>query len=369
MNFCVAKQKQDCHRKWKPDVKLFLCEGWGDSVALKKQLTIAFFMLTFFENGRKALRPGAVPTLNLPEKSHPAKQIAERRPISVVKEFKEGEKQDCYKSFKELCKRTKRLKLPGWQLEESQAKLGLKLFVSPFSVPKFEIVIEENFRFTLLIFGWMLASEHFVYEGTGRFLKDITVSGLINRIQHYEICEGISEETPEALNHIIPSQIDVGQESHMPFQTKMHRRPKECLLLTMENENVMKCINCALFERKVTKAKTVKYKKLNIPAKANAPVSATHPQRLKLTLQQQRLKCVQLEQELGKMRNEIQNSGVVLGAEFTEDIRMIMNDNGAKLTPFMKLAGIICQKSKWDSVSSHDNSLLPVTGIQICLCL
>ena len=37
------------------------------------------------------------------------------------------------------------------------------------------------------------------------------------------------------------------------------------------------------------------------------------------------------------MRNEIQNSGVVLDAEFTEDIRLIINDNGTKLTPFMKL--------------------------------
>ena len=120
-----------------------------------------------------------------------------------------------------------------------------------------------------------------MYEGASRDLKDITVSNLINRIQHYEICEGISAESPEALHHIIPCKIDVGQDSHMPFQSKMHRRPKECLLLTMESENVVKCMNCVLFERKVTKAKAVKCKKLNVPAKVNAPVSATHPQRLK----------------------------------------------------------------------------------------
>ena len=205
-------------------------------------------MYFFAENGRKALRPGVLPALNLPEKSHPAKLVVGRRPRSVVQEFREREKQDCYKSFKELCERTKRLKLPGWQLEESQESLWLKLFTSPFTVPKFEVIIEENFRFTVIIFGWMLASHHFLYEGTSRVLKDITVSDLIDRIQHYEIWEGISAESPEALHRIIPCKIDVGQESHRPFQSKMHRRLKECLLLTMESENVVKCMNCALFE-------------------------------------------------------------------------------------------------------------------------
>lgn len=58
----------------------------------------------------------------LPEKSHPAKQTPERRPLTVVQENCQiSTKQDCYKSFKELCERTKKLKN-----EEQQDKNALK---------------------------------------------------------------------------------------------------------------------------------------------------------------------------------------------------------------------------------------------------
>ena len=52
-----------------------------------------------------------------------------------------------------------------------------------------------------------------MYEGTDRFLKDITVSDLVHRMQHYEICEGVSVEVPEAFHHVIPRRIDVCQGS------------------------------------------------------------------------------------------------------------------------------------------------------------
>ena len=47
-----------------------------------------------------------------------------------------------------------------------------------------------------------------------------------------------------------------------------------------------------------------------IPAKLKAPVSKTHPSRLKLALQNERLKCSLLEKELATMRNEIETKAV-----------------------------------------------------------
>ena len=277
----------------------------------------------------------------LPEKSHPAKQTPERRPLTVVQENCQiSTKQDCYKSFKELCERTKKLKLSEWQQECTQGKLVLKLFTSPLLIPKFEIIIEENFHFTCVVYGWVLASNHSVYDGNYRSLKNITVSELVQKLTNYQICEGLSKQTPETLHHVIPCSITSYQEiqdSALPMQTVVYQRPRECLVLDVNGNNTTKCASCSDFEKKQAKMKAIKTRKLNIPAKPNAPISATHPHRLKLALQQQRLKCAQLEEELTKMRNAISSSGVALDSEFAQDVKSIMTGNEKRLTPFMKL--------------------------------
>ncbi|CAB4007370.1 uncharacterized transposon-derived, partial [Paramuricea clavata] len=155
--------------------------------------------------GRKALVVGALPTINLPERSHQAKLAPARRPLTIVNQNAQNTtEKDCYKNFKELCERTKKLKLPEWQQECTSEKLVLKLFVSPLLIPKFEIIIEENFHFTCVVYGWVLASNHSVYGGNKRSLKNITVSELLQKLTHYCLCHGISEQTAGSVHHAIP---------------------------------------------------------------------------------------------------------------------------------------------------------------------
>ena len=52
-----------------------------------------------------------------------------------------------------------------------------------------------------------------------------------------------------------------------------------------------KCANCDKFEEKCISLVTKQQKNLNVPAKLKPPVSKTHPSRLKLALQNKRLKC------------------------------------------------------------------------------
>ena len=52
--------------------------------------------------------------------------------------------------------------------------------------------------------------------------------------------------------------------------------------------------------------------KLNTPAKPNAPVSKTTPDRLKLTLREQCVKCKQMEYKLEKIRQEIATNSVTV---------------------------------------------------------
>ena len=54
----------------------------------------------------------------------------------------------------------------------------------------------------------------------------------------------------------------------------------------------------------------VKQRKLTEPAHINSPVSQTPPERLKLTLQMQRMRCSQLENQLRLMQEELNKSSV-----------------------------------------------------------
>ena len=97
-----------------------------------------------------------------------------------------------------------------------------------------------------------------------------------------------------------------------------------------------KCANCDKFEEKHKSLVTEQQKNLNVPAKLKAPVSKTHASRLKLALQNERLKCSLLEKELATMRNETKTKAV----DLPSDISSFSNnkiDNNHKISPFMNL--------------------------------
>ena len=96
------------------------------------------------------------------------------------------------------------------------------------------------------------------------------------------------------INHLVPWKTDTS-----PVSFKRYRRSslRKVLMLDMTE----KCANCDKFGKK---------HKSYVPAKLKAPVSKTHPSRLKLTLQNERLKRSLLEKELATMRNEIETKAV-----------------------------------------------------------
>ena len=66
-------------------------------------------------------------------------------------------------------------------------------------------------------------------------------------------------------------------------------------------------------------------------------MSKTDPERIKLTLQEQRLKCAQLEQALFEMRVELEKSRMEIENELSNDFLKILDSADTKITPFMKL--------------------------------
>ena len=90
---------------------------------------------------------------------------------------------------------------------------------------------------------------------------------------------------------------------------------------------------------------------------SNAPIATTHPEKLKLTIQGQRLKCSQLEAELDKMRTELQKNTVLVHNELGKDFSSIINESqDSDMTPFMKL---FLQEQKRVIFSLYERTEIP----------
>ena len=91
------------------------------------------------------------------------------------------------------------------------------------------------------------------------------------------------------------------------------------------------CIGHAICIKKYSENTEMRH---NQPAKAKAPVSATSTHRIKLTLQQQRLKCAQLEKELKNMQEMLKKSNFQVDNKLNQDFISIFNTNHSQVTPF-----------------------------------
>ena len=75
----------------------------------------------------------------------------------------------------------------------------------------------------------------------------------------------------------------------------------------------------------------VKQRKLTQHAHINSPVSQTPPERLKLTLQMQQMRCSQLENQLRLMQEELNKSSVHIDHELSKDFISIMGKTKQKV--------------------------------------
>ena len=93
------------------------------------------------------LNPGVIPTLNLPQKSHPPSSTVSK-PRYYNQKATEYKINDCYSSFSEFKTRVESLKLNGWQVT-SQNNLLFTHHDGVHSVPKFEIYFDDQLNFAL----------------------------------------------------------------------------------------------------------------------------------------------------------------------------------------------------------------------------
>ena len=127
-----------------------------------------------------------------------------------------------------------------------------------------------------------------------------------------------------------------------------------------------KCDSCKHFEKSNERQIRMKEKIANIPAKLNAPLSKTNPNRVNLSLKEQRRKCTELEKKIKNMREQIN----LLGAEVTpvlqDDIHNLMENDLEVVSPFMKL--LWKEQKKYLSINPKARKYHPMI-IQFCLSL
>lgn len=103
-----------------------------------------------------------------------------------------------------------------------------------------------------------------------------------------------------------------------------------------------------------------------IRVKPNAPISRTASERIKLALQEQRLKCAKLDKELQEMKIEIEKASIADDDEMSNDVVSILsNVSNKEMTPFMQL---FWQQQK-NAANNYQRDSLPSNDNSFCLSL
>lgn len=288
---------------------------------------------------RKKLVEGTIPSLFLPTKKHD-------KPTSEPRLYKERtllststKPHRYYKSLAEVKDRIINLKLQDqWEFNVTENEIIFKKNVNEFKVAYFQIIIDSGLGYTLIHLEWFLPEDHILYKEYHRSMHNITVSTLIQKIESYQICNGVktNEIIGELKYHVSPTLLSHEGESEsplIPFNSKITIRQQKCEIF-IENED--QCYHCKENELKLNKSKNIKISIENTPAHANAPLSNTSHNRVVLALKQKRLECNELKKELEKMKIELEKNSIEINYTLHKDLTDIISDS-KKTTPFIDL--------------------------------
>ena len=302
--FKIPAPKDEFHTKWRNDLLAAVTRDRVLDENLKKQIKNNKVPICekhfnsdqiYFYPTRKLLKEGAMQTLNLPEKSHPSKitvrscSVTDKR--DICKQLTPQISIPAYKDFSDFIRKVKSLKLNGWIATFNNEYAKFEKLNPDFVVPSHEIYVDQTLNFTILIYGWQLPINHQIYTEHSRSLKYIAITRMINEVEGFILCCGISVLDGENWNHlkrhVIPKtfHFPIGEVFEKCAQQE-YIRNVDCEMILMARESSCK----ACFKSQITERKKINRKKkvLATPAKLNAPVTMTSPERLLLTIRGQR---------------------------------------------------------------------------------
>ena len=293
-----------------------------------------------------------LPSLHLPKKSisvsspppRPTTAIKKREEIISSTSVPASIPLAAYKSFAEFQQRISRLKLgDSWHIDFSKSLVTISCHNDDYLLPKFEIFVDPSLQFSLRVFGWMLTEDHDLYGKYERSFANVTLSSLIQEIEQSLFCKGVDIPDPNTTasvqRHVIPRKFSYHefQQSSSPkrFLQDEFLRSGNCPLLIFGKNQCSSCHGCGanlIYESRR------KESRLKEPAKLFAPVKFTAPERIKLALQQNRLKCKQLEEQIEEIRRSLANNSKPVDPQLNQDLLSLFSGCDEKeMPPFMKL--------------------------------
>ena len=168
-----------------------------------------------------------------------------------------------------------------------------------------------------------------------------TISNLISTISSYDLCSGITDKfavnSNSYIKHIVPKKFNLFEvndcDNPFPVNQTEYFRSQSCEILVA---TAGICCACNTLQSKKVKSLKRKSTYLHVPAKLNAPISITSPERIVLTLQGHRLENRMLQAQIEELKLEIHTAARSVSEDLNHDLISIMSSN-TNITPFMKL--------------------------------
>ena len=264
----------------------------------------------------------------MPVTSHDV--IKEPRRELIREAVADQTKKRTYNGFQDVSQMIdKSTSLDNITITKSEDCITLEKYISPYVTPYLEVLIDDGLAYTVAVHGWYLPNNHDIYMNNVRPLFHLTVSNLITSLLSLKLCPGVSGGDTTCKKHIMPMKLVPDSENsdsetkvEVIFDQTVYNRSKDCRILIDSDE--IRCENCAETQVIVSKCTKQKQTHFTTPAKPKGPVSKTIPNRIKLTLEQQRLECAQLQARIEEMKSEIERSSKVVDNELSNDLISIM---------------------------------------------
>ena len=159
-----------------------------------------FFEFILVDSERKKVIFGAIPTINLPQRSHDSSgtQVIKRKERPIYKEphiqcKKIKSNNFFYKSFKELCLRIPQLKTltdNNWSIEIKTDRIILSFSDSSFVSPRYTIQVDDSLGYTISVYGWLLPETHEIYKNYHRSIRNVNILNITQELSNFNICQG-----------------------------------------------------------------------------------------------------------------------------------------------------------------------------------
>lgn len=283
-------------------------------------------------NSRKTLLFGALPLLNLPEKSHPSsiKPVTSEPAFGLRSGHVRIEENVCpieckpyFNTLSEYKAHLVTLKLTGWTVDSRDDKVVFSWFDGAHNVAKFEVTIDCSLGFSVSVYGWCIPDDHSIYCEHRRSVRFTRPFPMLSSIANYNICSGLScvkdsdvrdpieNERSRLMRHSIQKVVDpLDFDTSPAMVVTVFKRHEHCIVLISETPQ---CCACKGADDAKIKADRQAAKKNLEPIKDRAPLSATSHERLALALKTKRVECKKLKDQLAKLEAAVYNNncGVV----------------------------------------------------------